>query len=675
MRAIGRGALLAGAAGAAMLGASPAWAQSGPANTAAQASEQDGGDILVLSARLEESTPEELEKYGSRLEVVDGEEIDQAGFVDAGQALQFLAPGVFLTPKSGAFDYVQVSLQGSRTSEVLFLTDGVRINNRLYGSTSPLDSIPSNMIERIEVLKGGQGLYYGTQAVGGIVNVITRGFTREFGGAIEASVDTNEGYHLNGYARGSAGDHYFVGFASHDETDGFQAFRDEDLQPSALDRNRGYKVTTLGGKYAFEPSDAFRFSASYQHNDAVVDFIKAEDNYRNHNDRDEDIVSVKLDWSPSEAFDLYVKGYYHDWDTVYLDLRPRVNSDGSIGETFTVFDGEMWGFDDLGVNVLGEYRINDNVALVGGYDFQTYRGYDDVFFVETKREQVHAPFAQVKFDSGNFSLAAGLRHNMPSDGQKKTVWNVSGRFGADTGIYARGQVGTAFRLPSASELYQDSVANGCCEQGNPNLVAEQSFNVEGGLGFTNNTINAEFIGFYREVDDLITIDFSLPAWPEGLFVNSDGQVKVWGGEAIVTARLSDVFSGTVDYTHTEAEMVGTTVQLVNIPRDQAKVILNADAPGGRFGANLALNWVGDLWANVAAIGRVNYGNYTVVNLGAYAFADEDHRHRLSLSLENALDADYDTAVTRVRTDVTNISYAAGFRGTPITLHVGYRLGF
>ncbi len=350
-----------------------------------------------------------------------------------------------------------------------------------------------------------------------------------------------------------------------------------------------------------------------------------------------------------------------------------MNPDGSLGDIFTVFDGEMWGFDDLGVNVLGEYRIGNGVALVGGYDFQTYRGYDDVFFVETRREEVHAPFAQVKFDSGNLSLAAGLRHNMPSDGQKKTVWNVSGRYGADSGFYARGQVGTAFRLPSASELYQDSVANGCCEQGNPNLVAEQSFNVEGGLGFTNSAINAELIGFYRDVDDLITIDFSLPAWPEGLYVNSPGEVKVWGAEAIVTARLSDAVTATVDYTHTDAEMVGTDEQLVNIPRDQAKLILNAQTPNGRFGGNVALNWVGDLWANLAVVGRVNYGNYAVLNLGGYAFIDEDRRHRVSVRLENALDADYDSAMTRVRTDVTDVSYAAGFRGTPITLHVGYRL--
>jgi outer membrane cobalamin receptor len=655
--------LLAGVAAAALF--VPAAAQ------AEEAGEAEA--IVVLGDRLEESTPEELERYGSRLELIEGQAIDEAGFFDTAGALQFLAPGLFLTPKSGAFDYVQVSLQGSRTNEVLFLTDGVRINNRLYGSTSPLDSIPASMIERIEVLKGGQGLYYGTQAVGGIVNVITRSFARETDGAVEASVDTNEGYHINGYARGSSGDHYFVGFASHDEAEGFQAFREADLQPSAIDRKRGYKVTSFGAKYAFEPSDTLRFTASYQHNDAVVDFIKAEDNYRNHNDRNEEIVSVKLDWSPSEAFDLYVKGYYHDWDTVYLDLRPTVNPDGSLGDIFTVFDGEMWGYDDLGVNVLGEYRVGNGVALVGGYDFQTYRGYDDVFFVETRREEVHAPFAQVKFDSGNLSLAAGVRHNMPSDGQKKTVWNVSGRYGTDSGLYVRGQVGTAFRLPSASELYQDSVANGCCEQGNPNLVAEQSFNVEGGLGFANGMINAELIGFYRTVDDLITIDFSLPAWPEGFYVNSPEEVRVWGGEAIVTARLSETVTATVDYTHTGAEMVGTDEQLVNIPRDQAKLILNAQTPDGRFGGNLALNWVGGLWANLPVVGRVNYGNYAVLNLGGYAFLDEDHRHRVSVRLENALDADYDSAMTRVRTDVTDVSYAAGFRGTPITLHVGYRL--
>jgi vitamin B12 transporter len=637
----------------------------------AQDAEPDAEQILVLGNKLEESTPEELEKYGSRLEVISGEAVDRGGYVDTSSALQFLVPGLFLTPKSGNFDYVQVSMAGSRTSEVLFLVDGVRINNRLYASTSPLDSIPANMIERVEVLKGGQSLYYGTQAVGGIVNVITKGFTGDTDGAVAASYDTNEGYHISGYARGGTGDHYFVGFASHDESEGFQPFRDADYQPSALDRKRGYQVTTFGGKYAFEPSDAFRLSASYQHNKAVVDYTKAEDNYRNWNDRNEEIASLKIDWTPSEKFGLYIKGYWHDWDTVYLDLRPEVDPvTGDLGDIFTVYDGEMWGYEDMGVNILGEYKFNDSVALVAGYDFQTYSGYDEVFLIAPTDESVHAPFAQIKFDTGNLSLAAGVRHNMPSDGQKKTVWNISGRYGADEGVYVRGQVGTSFRLPDAYELY---VVDPCCEQGNPNLVAEESFNVEGGLGFATGRINAELIGFYREVENLIDVTYDLPEYPDGFIINTDDKVKVWGGEAIVTARLSDAFSATVDYTHTKSEVVGSDTQLVNIPRDQAKFILSAQTPSGRFGGDLAVNWVGDLWANVAAVGRVNYGDYAVVNLSAYAFIDSDRRHRIGVRLENALDADYDSAVTRVRTDVTNISYAAGFRGTPMTAHVSYKL--
>lgn len=664
--------MLASVAGVGLLGASPSWAQDNVADVAAEAAGENSEAIVVLGARLEESTPEELEKYGSRLEIVTGEEIDRTMQVDTSGALRNLVPGLYIGQKSGAFDYVQVSLTGARTSEVLFLVDGVRINNRLYATTSPLDSIPAAMIERVEVLKGGQGLYYGTQAVGGIINVVTRAFSSELGGRIEASVDTNEGYHINGFVRDGFGDHYVVAFASHDEADGFQPFRDEDYQPSALDRERSYKVTTFGAKYAFEPSPAFRLSASYQHNDARVDFTKAEDLFLNWNERNEEIVSLKIDWSPSEAFNLYIKGYYHDWDSTYLDQRPTVNPDGSLGPIFTVFDGEMWGYDDMGLNVLGEYRFSEQFALVGGYDFQTYGGYDDVFLIAPTEETVHAPFAQVKFDSGMFSFAGGVRYNAPSDGQDKTIWNVSGRVGKDRGWYGRGQVGTAFRLPTAYELY---VVDPCCEQGNPNLVAEESFNIEGGVGYSNDVINTELMVFHRNVDNLIGITFALPAYPDGYIINTDGEVTMWGFEAVGSVRLSENFDFTLDYTHTEAQAAGTDVQVVRIPEDLVKAIVNVQDPTGRFGGTATLNWVGNIWENVAAVGRVNHGDYAVVDLSAFAFIDSRQRHRVGLRLENALDADYDSAVTRVREDVTNVSYAAGFRGTPMTLHATYSFSF
>ncbi|MFX8879604.1 TonB-dependent receptor plug domain-containing protein, partial [Acinetobacter baumannii] len=84
-----------------------------------------------------------------------------------------------------------ISFLGSRTQDVLFLVDGVRINNRLYAGTTPLDTLPSAIVDRIEVLEGGQSLFYGTQAVAGAVNIVTKPFSPTRDGAVSVGVDSN----------------------------------------------------------------------------------------------------------------------------------------------------------------------------------------------------------------------------------------------------------------------------------------------------------------------------------------------------------------------------------------------------------------------------------------------------------------------------------------------------
>jgi vitamin B12 transporter len=89
-----------------------------------------------------------------------------------------------MAPKNGPFDYFNGSLQGSRSQDILWLVDGVRITNRLYNTTTPLDTVPAHMVERIEVLKGGQGIFYGTQSVAGVINVVTKSFSRSSEGQL-----------------------------------------------------------------------------------------------------------------------------------------------------------------------------------------------------------------------------------------------------------------------------------------------------------------------------------------------------------------------------------------------------------------------------------------------------------------------------------------------------------
>src|SRR4051794_29178160 len=193
--------------------------------------------IGVVAPRLEEDLPQLIERSGVRVQTITAAQLQNGGYYDIAQAVQALVPGLFLTPKAGPFDYVTASLQGSRTNEILWLVDGVRISNRLYNGTTPLDTIPAHMVERIEVLEGGQGLFYGTQAVAGVINVVTRAFSEHTDGAVQGGANTNQGGFVSGLLRSSASGNRFVIYGSTDDATGYQPFPDTQYQPSTTDRN------------------------------------------------------------------------------------------------------------------------------------------------------------------------------------------------------------------------------------------------------------------------------------------------------------------------------------------------------------------------------------------------------------------------------------------------------
>src|SRR3979409_705587 len=126
------------------------WAAIGA--TCAQPESTAAIDEEVVTAKsLEDELPQQLSKYGTRVDTISAARIQNGGYLDVAGALEALGPGLYISPRNGPFDYVPTSLQGSRTADVLWLVDGIRINNRLYAGTTPLDTLPAGMIDRIEV--------------------------------------------------------------------------------------------------------------------------------------------------------------------------------------------------------------------------------------------------------------------------------------------------------------------------------------------------------------------------------------------------------------------------------------------------------------------------------------------------------------------------------------------
>jgi len=663
------------AAVALTLSATGALAQSAP-----QPSASTPEELYVIGQRLEETTPQQLAAFGNRLEIVGAEELKLGGYDDTSQALQMQVPGLYVAPKNGAFDYINCSLQGSRCEDILWLVDGVRTANRLYNTTSPLDTIPASMIARVEVLYGGQGIFYGTQSIAGVVNVVTKSFSDKPAGSLGIGLDENDGTHLNGDYRTAFGKHQIVLFASQDESDGFQQVAESDYQPSATDRDRGYDVMTLGIKYAYDVTDKSRLSLMYQRTDNDVDFLRPMWTAVGKNERTDDWVTAKWDYAAGDNVDLYVKAYWHDWDTKFTEIFNDLNDDGTLGGTQSVdSDHLFWGFKDYGLTAVAQIRNPGSFEYAVGYDYQRFWGEDEVWLIQDKTETAQAVYGQIRTSKEqleNTTLAFGVRYNTTSGTFDGTVWNFSGQHNFGGGSYfVRGQAGTSFRLPDAEELYLKD----CCEVGNPNLEPEESENVElaiGGQVSGSTRLSWQFIVFQRNVDNLIDIDFDNPAYPDGIFANFDDTRETKGWEISANLGLTQTMSLSFDYTDADSEFQGTDTQVQDVPKTLAKIGWTYRGVQRPLDFNVSVLNVGSVYDTVGGgIGRVDHGNYTVVDVSGGFYFDQARHHRLGARLENALDEDYVTSVGRAFRDLDGSSYPYRNLGSPRALHATYTYSF
>jgi outer membrane cobalamin receptor len=635
-------------------------------------------EVVVTAKSLEQDLPQQLSRYGTRVDTISAAKIKNGGYLDVAGALEALSPGLYISPSNGPFDYVQISLQGSRTTDVLWLVDGIRINNRLYAGTTPLDTLPAGLVERIEVLNGGQALFYGTQAVAGAINIVTKGFSDHPDGAVSVGYDTNQAQQYNGYYRDTLRNNHFVVYATHDQAPGIQPIADSEFQPSGTDRRRFYKVTSLGGKYAYDFADNLTFTAALEHTNANLDFAQPQLSAIAYNQRNEDLVSAKIDYAPSAEFKLYIKDYYHWWYSHYTEFD---NVIGSPGTLTTVDDHDFWGFKDYGINLLTQVAVNRGFEYLAGYDFQNYTGRDAVLVIQQQTEHVNAVFGQIRTTPDlvpNGHFAAGLRYNIPSVGESALVWNGSGQYDLYNSLFIRANFGTAFRLPSAEELFANDPQD---ERGNPNLKAETSTNANFSIGgiaeLSSASLKWELIGFYRDIKNLIDFASFDPDTNQDVFGNVAGTVITRGVEVTLEGAINTSLSGNFSATYNKTRPSGSNVQLNQVPVTQVKLGFDYHPPGEPYGASVSIVHLGDLDDSPLGpdAGRFGYGNYTVVDLGARLFLGPRRHQRIDLHLNNAFDRTYASSLGHGVDDVSGDAYVTHNLALPRTFGVNYTYSF
>jgi vitamin B12 transporter len=207
--------------------------------------------LIVTPTRM----PQALDKTIADTTVLTEQEISQSGAPDVPTLLSSL-PGVEVVQSGGLGSQSSIFMRGANSNQVLVLLDGVRINSATTGSTA-LEHIMLDNIERIEVVRGNVSSLYGSEAIGGVIQI----FTKQGHGAPAFNASTGIGNH--GTQRVSAGfsgvmdKNSFSLDAGHVKTDGVSAINPI-LVPAANPNNNGYDNNTLSAqvKHAFNADHA-----------------------------------------------------------------------------------------------------------------------------------------------------------------------------------------------------------------------------------------------------------------------------------------------------------------------------------------------------------------------------------------------------------------------------------
>lgn len=570
--------------------------------------------VVVTPTRTAETTDESL----SSITVIDEQEIQREQPKGIPEFLQGRA-GIGVTTRGAFGKDSSLHMRGTNSGHTLLLLNGVRAGSATTGA-APWQFLPPQEIERIEVVRGPRTSLYGSDAIGGVIQMFTREGDegppawRAFGGG--GSFGTHE--YGAGVSGGTATTRYNVS-GSHFHTDGI------DVQDDAGDDDTdGFRNTSMSANVSHRLSDQAQLFGSSLHSEGVTKFDGLVDRteFKHHATR----VGLRGDLTDT-------------WFSEVAFGHARDESDNfSEGEFFSQFDTKRdevsWQNDVL----LGDQHL---LTLGGDWRNERVEGSDD--FAETSRYN-RAGFGQLQLDFGVFDAAASLRHDDNEAFGGKTTGQLALGAEVTPGVRLWTNYGTAFKAPTFNDLYYPDDGSA---HGNPDLEPEESATFEVGARAGSSERYVSLAAFQSDIDQLI--DWRCVEDCD----DGDFMTDVWTPENFEAARIRGIeleggvreghwhLRGAVTYLHHEIRESENPAEVGNElrrrPRESARLSLDRDI--GRFSLGGTVIARGRSYDDAGNDERI--AGYGLLNLrAAYHF---DAEWTLRATLENALDKDYETA--------------------------------
>ncbi|MDG0853796.1 TonB-dependent receptor plug domain-containing protein [Roseateles puraquae] len=582
---------------------------------AASAHAQNKLDTVVTTATR---TPQRLSEVLADLTVITRADIERQAVSSVADLLRNNGCAEMVR-NGGASATTSLFLRGADSRHTLVLVDGVRMDSQSTGGAS-WQGIPVSQVERVEVLKGPASAIYGSDAIGGVVQI----FTRKAGGALSAdfgvALGTQSTHKADGGLFGSLGVVDFAFTLAGEESDGFNSTLDVPGSFSYIPDRDGWRkyqgTARLGADLA--PGHRAELILIRNHINGQYDASKSRPLVDDHTVQDTDATRLAwtAQWSPALQTQLSYgqsRDRYETSPSPYLTITKVKNL--ALTGSYKIAAGQQ-------VNFQGE-RIEDELQNSG------------LVTAGVGKRHRNAVGAGYLFSAGPWSLQAHARHDDDSQFGGVDTGTLLAGYEITPGLRVVGSVGNAFRAPT---IYQQGTVYGpdLSKPGVKPLEAERGRNVEFGLKWNDARSELSATAYRNRVSNLII--FGAAGTCQSAFgcYQNVSQAKLQGLSLAGATQVVGVnLRATMDFQKPTDASTG----LLLARRAKRLATLNADTALGNWVLGAGVQASGPRFDNAANTRRL--GGYGLVNLNAQYALSRDLK--LQLNLDNAFDRETSTA--------------------------------
>jgi len=598
-----------------------------PSAAFCQLVEDDVTEVVVTATRLE--TP--VDEVSGTILVISADEIEEKQARTVADALRGL-PGIDLVSQGGSGKSSSVLLRGGNARFTLVMIDGVEVNDPSNPErTFDFAHFPTGDIERIEVLFGPQSTLYGSDAIGGVINIITKKGTGRPNLVAEVEAGSFETFRQHAALRGRSGNVSYSLSADHVDSEGISAASEAD---GNTERD-GYENMSLAGSMGLEFGNGGSLRIDARSIDARNELDhgggSGGDDPNFNGDAEQILLGARLTVFPVDVWEL-TAGISRN-----IHERHDLNKPDPV-RNFTM-ELEFKGKSEK-VELVNNFYVSENSILTLGLDSERETG-ESTFFSDEfgpfssalpeESARINGIFLQEQYTVGSgLTLTLGTRSDDHSDFGQETTYRAGISFPVSSRTRIRTVYGTGFRAPAIDQLFNP-------DYGNPDLDAERSRGWDAGFETVlGREIAASLAWHLTKYDDLIAwfdADGDPNTWDDGSYENiSTAQTE--GVDLSLDARLKTV-------------SVGINGSWLKTEDDQGEELLRRPEPRRGTWIGFDLTEKVTLTADAVYVGeRKDWGDVT---LGSYTLIDLAGSFRVNKALDifgrvqNLFDEKYEEA--------------------------------